>query len=171
MRTKEGFISILFLAFIATGFWFSLKHTDRPAPDETFTTITGQNITLTDWLGKPVIITFWATDCPGCIEEIPHLIELYNQFHPQGLEILAITMYYDPPNHVVEMTQAKQLPYFVALDLKAEHAKAFGDVRLTPTSFLLAPDGTIEMHKIGVFDLEDMKNRIENLLKENNKKV
>ncbi len=115
--------------------------------------------------GKPVLVTFWATDCPGCIQEIPHLIDLYRQYHDQGLQIIAVAMYYDPPNHVVEMTKQQALPYDVALDIQAEHAKAFGDVRLTPTTFLISPAGSIALQKIGVFDLADMKTRIEALLK------
>jgi len=52
-------------------------------------------------------------------------------------------MYYDPPNHVVTMTQNQQLPYHVALDLTAEIAHAFGDVQLIPSTFLISPDGLI----------------------------
>jgi len=73
-------------------------------------------------------------------------------------------MYYDPPNHVVAMTKAKQLPYPVALDLKASHAHAFGQVQLTPTTFLISPTGHIIMQKTGEFDLNKMKHHIENLL-------
>lgn len=130
------------------------------APETTFSTITGQKITLSELRGKPVIVTFWATDCASCIKEIPHLIELYQQYHPKGLEIIAVAMAYDPPNHVIDMTQALQLPYPVALDMQAENAHAFGDVSLTPTTFLIAPDGTIVLQKTGLFDLSEMKNQI-----------
>lgn len=71
-----------------------------------------------DLHGKPLIITFWATSCPSCVKEIPHLIALYEQYHPQGIEIIAIAMTYDPPNRVVSMTQEKKLPYHVVLDIK-----------------------------------------------------
>jgi peroxiredoxin len=100
-----------------------------------------------------------------CIKEIPHLIELYNQFHPQGLEIIAVAMYYDPPSHVVAMTKAKQIPYAVALDLKAEHAQAFGQVQLTPTTFLISSAGIIIKQKTGQFDFTDMKHQLENIFK------
>jgi peroxiredoxin len=166
MKTKEGAIGLMLIGLLATAAWISLTPNATQAPDVTFTTITGQRIELKALQGKPVLVTFWATDCPGCIQEIPHLLEVYNQYHPRGLEIIAVAMYYDVPSHVAAMTQAKQLPYHVALDLKAEHAKAFGEVRLTPTSFVIAPDGRVTMHKVGAFDLPDMKTRIETLLKE-----
>ena len=133
------------------------------APDVTFTTITGKKIALKELRGKPVIVTFWATDCPACVKEIPDLIDLYRQYHQQGLEIIAVTMYYDPPNHVVNMTEAQQLPYDVALDLKAEHAHAFGEVLLIPSTFLISPGGLIDLKITGAFDLAEMKTRIETL--------
>jgi len=155
----------LLAGLLITGLWFWQTGSITPAPDVSFTTITGKKIELVKLQGTPVIVTFWATDCPGCIKEIPHLIELYNQFHPQGLEIIAVAMYYDPPSHVVEMTKAKRIPYDVALDLKAEHAYAFGQVQLTPTTFLISSTGTIIKQKTGEFDIKDMKLQLENLFK------
>jgi peroxiredoxin len=153
---------LLVLAFISMN---AINRTSTKAPDVTFTTITGKKITLKDLRGKPVIVTFWATDCPGCIKEIPHLIDLYAHYHKQGLEIIAVAMYYDPPNHVVTMTEDLKLPYHVALDLQAEHAHAFGDVQLIPSTFLISPDGLIDLKKTGAFDPIELKNRIETLTK------
>ena len=139
---------------------FSIK-----APDVTFTTITGKKIALKELRDKPVIVTFWATDCPGCIKETPDLIDLYTQYHKQGLEIIAVAMYYDPPNHVITLTEDLHLPYNVALDLQAEHAHAFGDVQLTPSTFLIDPDGLIALKITGAFDLAEMKTRVETFTK------
>ena len=153
---------LLALAFISLD---TINRFSTKAPDVTFTTITGKKIALKDLHGKPVVVTFWATDCPGCMKEIPHLIDLYMQYHKQGLEIIAVAMYYDPPNHVVTMTKDQQLAYDVALDLKAEHAHAFGDVQLIPSTFLIGPDGLIDLKITGVFDPAEMKTRIETLIK------
>ena len=165
MKIKEWFIGLFLIGLFVVSAWLFLGANNSPAPDVTFKTISGKDIALKAQQGKPVIVTFWATDCPGCIEEIPHLIELYNDFHSRGLEIIAVAMYYDPPNHVVAMSKARQLPYDIALDVQGEHARAFGEVRLTPTTFLIAPDGSVAMNKIGTFEIEDMKKRIENMLK------
>jgi peroxiredoxin len=153
---------ILILVFISTDL---VRRVPTQAPDVTFTTIAGKKITLKELRGKPVIVTFWATDCPACIKEVPDLIDLYTQYHKQGLEIIAVAVHYDPPNHVVTMTESLQLPYNVALDLKAEHAHAFGDVQLIPSAFLISPDGLIALKKTGAFDPAEMKTRIETLLK------
>jgi peroxiredoxin len=130
------------------------------APETTFSTITGKKIALHELRGKPVIVTFWATDCASCIKEIPHLVELYRQYHDKGLEIIAVAMAYDPPNHVLEFTKTEQLPYHVALDMQTENAHAFGDVSLTPTTFLIAPDGQIALQKTGLFDLTEIKTQL-----------
>ncbi len=134
------------------------------APPSIFTTIKGKKIELQKMQGHPVIVTFWASDCANCIKEMPHLINLYNEFHNKGLKIIAIAMYYDPPNHVVEITKAKQLPYSIVLDLKAEHAKDFGQVELIPATFLISPKGKIVMKKTGLFDIAIMKQKIEKFL-------
>lgn len=142
-----------------------------PAPDVSFKTITNRDIGLRNLQGRPVIVTFWATDCPPCIEEIPHWVELYRQFHPRGLELIAVAMYYDPPSHVVEMSKIKQLPYPVALDLKAEHSKAFGGVMLTPTTFLISPQGDIVLKKLGLFDPKTLGKKIEQMLTPKNRRT
>ena len=151
---------LLVLVFISTDL---INHARTQSLDVTFTTITGKKIALKDLRGKPVIVTFWATDCPGCIKEIPDLIDLYTQYHMQGLEIIAVAMYYDPPNHVVTLTEDLQLPYNVALDLNAEIAHAFGDVQLTPSTFFIGPDGLFALKKTGAFDPAEMKTLIETL--------
>src|SRR5690606_39823475 len=55
----------------------SLGHKDQ-APDVTFTTLQGEEITMSELQGKVVLVNFWATDCPGCIAEMPQLIETYH---------------------------------------------------------------------------------------------
>ncbi len=155
-------ISILLL--IAALFFLLTLLSSSAVPDSTFTTITGKKIALQQLRGKPVLVTFWATDCPACIEEIPHFIDLYRDYHPSGLEIIAIAMIYDPPSRVVAMTQAKQIPYDVVLDLKSEHAMAFGQVQLTPSTFLISSEGDLIMKKIGCVDQAELKTQIEKQL-------
>jgi thiol-disulfide isomerase/thioredoxin len=137
------------------------------APETTFSSITGQKIILSELRGKPVLITFWATSCASCLKEIPHLIELYHNYHAQqGLEIIAVAMAYDPPNHVLELSKVLQLPYPVALDMQSDNAHAFGDVSLTPTSFLIAPNGTIALQKTGLLDIDELTTQLLKFLKE-----
>lgn len=150
-------------SLIALAVWYWQIHTVRMAPNVQFKTIKGETIQLAKLQGKPVLVTFWATDCRNCIEEMPHLIDLHQKYSPNGLKILAVAMYYDPPNHVIGMAESKQLPYAIVLDPDGQLARAFGNIRLTPTTFLLDRQGHIVMQKTGVFDLADMQKRIERL--------
>jgi len=163
MNIKQLINGFLIIGLIVTGIWFWQTQTTRTAPGVNFKTIKGETIRLTERQGKPTIVTFWATDCPGCIEEIPHLIHLHQKYSQNGLSIIAVAMPYDPPNHVLAMAESKQLPYAIALDPTGELAQAFGDVQLTPTTFLIDRAGNIIMQKVGVFDLTDMQHRIEQL--------
>ena len=69
-------------------------------------------------------------------------------------------MSYDKPSHVLSMRKARNIPYPVALDIHGAAAQAFGNVRLTPTSFLISPDGRIVSQKIGEMDMPRLRNNI-----------
>jgi thiol-disulfide isomerase/thioredoxin len=164
MTVKGILITLLLTASMLLAFWYKSSQSLGMAPDEIFTTLSGKKIELKKLRGKPVLITFWATDCASCIKEIPHLINLYQKFHPQGLEIIAVAMPYDPPNHVLFMSHAKQIPYPVALDLKAQHVQAFGQIQFTPSTFLISPSGAIVLKKIGLLDINAIQQRIQKLI-------
>ncbi len=162
MKFKYSLAIFFIVLVIALGRWYS--QILPPAPEVTFTSITGKKIVLNSLRGKIVIINFWATDCKSCIEEVPHLIELYDNYHSQGLEIISVSLYYDLPNHVVAMGKNKQIPYDLALDLRGKHAKAFGNVQLTPTTFLINPQGQISLKKTGLFEIMVMEKEIQRLI-------
>ncbi len=134
------------------------------APNISINTIDGERIALSSLKGRPALVTFWATDCPSCIKEIPHLKAIHADYAAKDVSIIAIAMKHDRLDHVIAMTESKKLPYKVALDPTGDAAKAFGDVRLTPTTFLIAPDSSIAMQKLGVFDEQKMRQRLDQLL-------
>lgn len=135
---------------------------DKPtAPASTFTTLEGKQIALDDLRGKVVLVNFWATSCPGCIKEMPGMVETYNAYKDRGFEIVAVAMSYDPPNYVANYVQTRQLPFPVALDVKGEHARAFGNVQLTPTSFIIGKNGDILEQKLGELDFDKLKALLE----------
>ena len=147
-----GIVALLVVVALA---YAMLSKPDAPAV--TFVTLEGQPIQLDSLRGKVVLVNFWATSCPGCIKEMPGMVETYNQYKAKGFEIIAVAMSYDPPSHVVNFTQTRQLPFPVALDVKGELAQAFGDVRLTPTSFIIGKKGQILEQKLGELDFVKLK--------------
>lgn len=165
MKLKDIAIGLFALILVgALGYLWLTPEGLKKAPDVTLRTLDGTQLDLAALRGRPLLVTFWATSCTGCVKEIPHLIELHEEFSPQGLQVIGIAMSYDPPNHVITMRDARQIPYAIALDIDDSAARAFGDVRLTPTSFLIAPDGRIVRHKIGEFDMDDMRGQIRAML-------
>lgn len=137
-----------------------------PVPAVTFVTIKGEKITAAELRGKVVLVNFWATDCPVCIKEMPMLIETHKKYQPRGLEIVAVAMKYDPPNLVVAYTEKNALPFKVALDPMGEHAKAFGDVRVTPTTFIIDKRGNVFGRIVGEPDFRKLHELIEKRLAE-----
>lgn len=167
MNRRDRFVLAGALVFIiaAAALWLMPSGLSR-APETTFQTIEDEQVTMSELRGQPLLVTFWATTCTSCIREIPHLVELHERYHSRGLSIIAVAMSYDPPDQVIEFNRIHDLPYRIALDSDGEVAAAFNDVMLTPTTFLIAPDGRIAIHRIGLFDTDVMKTRIESMLGE-----
>ena len=161
LKIKQILIT-LFAIFILSSIaylWLAPSGAQQ-VPDINLQLIDGKKLELSSLRGKPVLITFWATSCPGCIKEMPHLIELYNELHTKGLEIIGIAMPQDRPDYVMEMVKRKKVPYHIAIDLKSEAVKAFGNVSLTPTTFLVDDKGQIVKKKIGEMKMDVWRNRI-----------
>ena len=124
--------------------------TSRPSvPDVTFISLAGQKISTQSLRGKVVMVNFWATSCATCVKEMPQMVDTYNKFKGQGLEFVAVAMKYDPPNYVVNYTESRKLPFTVALDSGGDIAKAFNDVALTPTTYVIGKDGKVLKRYVG----------------------
>lgn len=136
------------------------------APDAEFVTITGERILLRELRGHPVLVTFWASDCRACLEEIPELVALYREFSERGFKLISVVMSYDIPSRVLSLARAKQLPYPIVLDPRGHFAETFNRVQLVPNSFLIAPDGHIVMHQLGRIDARNLRERVEQLFGE-----
>jgi peroxiredoxin len=131
------------------GIGYATLASSPPAPDVTFISIQGEKISTQGLRGKVVMVNFWATSCVTCIKEMPAMVDTYNKFKGQGLEFVAVAMSYDPPNYVLNYTETRKLPFKVALDSGGDIARAFGDVQLTPTTFVIDKDGKIVKRYVG----------------------
>ncbi len=122
------------------------------APDVTFTTLDGQKITTADLRGKVVLIKFWATDCTTCVAQMPATIRHYQNLSPKGFDTIAVAMKHDPESYVRNFTASRKLPFTVAMDSDGSIAKAFDDVKMTPTLFLIDKQGNIIKRYLGNYD-------------------
>ncbi len=136
------------------------------APASTFVLIDGSSTTTDELKGKVMLVNFWATTCVSCVREMPALVATYNKYRTQGFDTVAVAMDYDPPAWVLNFAQTRQLPFKVALDNTGEIARAWGDVRLTPTTYLVDRQGRIVKRYVGEPDFAALHQLIEKLLAE-----
>jgi peroxiredoxin len=140
--------------------------TQQTVPDLPFTQLDGSKHKISEFKGKVALVNFWATSCSTCVKEMPQIVATHQKFHGQGLETLAIAMEYDPPAYVMEFAQSRQLPFRVAIDHAGELAKGFGDVQLTPSTFVLNKKGEIVKRYVGEPDFSALHTLLSQLLAE-----
>lgn len=138
----------------------------QAAPQSTFVLLDGSKKSTTDFNGKVTLVNFWATSCVTCVAEMPELISTYNKYKPQGYDTVAVAMSYDPPAYVVNFSETRKLPFKVAIDNTGVVAKAWGDVQLTPTTYLVNKRGQIVKQYVGTPDFVALHKLIEKLLAE-----
>ncbi|WP_411881977.1 TlpA disulfide reductase family protein [Polaromonas sp. YR568] len=138
----------------------------QAAPDSTFVLLDGSKKTTADLKGKVTLVNFWATSCVTCVAEMPKVISTYNKYQSQGYDTLAVAMSYDPPSYVVNYAETRKLPFKVAIDNTGAVAKAWGDVQLTPTTYLVNKRGEIVKQYVGEPDFAALHQLIEKLLAE-----
>ncbi len=156
---KPAAAAALVLALAGVGY-AAFKHS-TPAPNVTFISIAGDKISTDSLRGKVVMVNFWATSCVTCVKEMPQMVETYNKYKGQGLEFVAVAMQYDPPNYVLNFTETRQLPFKVAIDSAGDIARQFGDVTLTPTTFVIDKNGRIIKEYVGEPDFAALHKLLE----------
>jgi peroxiredoxin len=97
---------------------------------------------------------------------MPELMATHNQFKDRGFETLAVAMSYDPPSYVVNFAQSRQLPFKVAIDNTGAVAREWGDIKLTPTTFVVNKRGVIVKRFVGTPDFVELNQLIDKLLTE-----
>lgn len=116
----------------------------KDAPDISVEDVDGKGVSLGDLRGKLVLIDFWATNCPPCLEEFPSLKQLHADYHKDGFEVIGISL--DEERSVVDAFQAKaRLPWRLALSKTDRDAtrERFRVVTI-PSMFLVDAAGRIQ---------------------------
>lgn len=166
MGTKKVWAVAAIAAFAALGAWLFLGTGPAPAPQSTFVLLDASTRTTADLRGKVTLVNFWATSCTTCVAEMPELVATHEKYHAQGFDTLAVAMSYDPPSYVVNFVETRKLPFQVALDNTGAIAKAWGDVQLTPTTYLVNKRGEIVKTYVGAPKFDELHRLIESLLAE-----
>jgi len=127
----------------------------KNAPDFSIEDINGKTHKLSDYLGRNVVVVFWATWCPACNLEMPHLIELRKTLPEDKLTILAISN--EEPERLKQFAKLKGINYTVASLGGNPLPEPFARVTSIPTTFFIDPNGRIQFAAVGLVSLADAK--------------
>jgi len=129
-----------------------LRHyaTQRQAPALRLPVLDGGQIDLGDLRGKVVLVNFWETWCPPCVEEIPSLQQLCRRLRPQGLEILAVDVG-ESPATMRKFLENKPTGFPVLMDTRGEALRRRG-IYAFPTTLVLDRSHRIRYAVFGAFD-------------------
>ena len=136
------------------------------APESTFVLLDGSRQTTADMKGKVTLVNFWATSCTTCVAEMPQIVATHDKYKAKGYDTLAVAMQYDPPSYVVNFAETRKLPFKVAIDNTGKVAQAWGDVKLTPTTYIVNKQGQIVKKYVGAPNFDELHKLIEKLLAE-----
>jgi peroxiredoxin len=163
---KKALIGIAAAALAALAGAAFLSTGSQAAPAATFVLLDGSKKTTEDMKGRVTLVNFWATSCVTCVAEMPQIVATYDKYKARGYDTLAVAMSYDPPSYVVNFSETRKLPFKVAIDNTGAVAKAWGDVQLTPTTFVVNKKGEIVKRYVGQPDFAELHQLIEKLLAE-----
>ena len=163
-RSFLFFAAVAAVFAIVAGMYFNAE--TAAAPESSFVMLDGSKTNSSTLRGKVTLVNFWATSCTTCVAEMPQLISTYEKYKASGFDTIAVAMNYDPPSYVVNFSETRKLPFSVAIDNTGEIAKAWGDVKLTPTTYVVNKRGEIVKRYIGQPDFAELHRLIERLLSE-----
>ncbi|MEK6201987.1 MAG: TlpA family protein disulfide reductase [Desulfobulbaceae bacterium] len=104
--------------------------------------VDGDPVASADYTGKALLVTFFATWCPPCIQEIPTLMKLQQQFSKDGFSVLGFSMDEGGPDIVAKLVKKRSINYPVLMADEAT-AQSFGGIVGIPTSFLINKEGNV----------------------------
>ncbi len=149
-RILQSGIVVMLVAFVSV-LYLSLhdnvvKAGDR-APDFSIRTDSGKTLTARDFGGKLLILNFWATWCPPCVDEVPSLEQLQNQLGSKGLVILGVSEDKDPQAYREFLNRFK-VTYQTARDPNVQIKPKYGTVQI-PESYLIDTNGKVVEKIVG----------------------
>ncbi|HYG14073.1 MAG TPA: TlpA disulfide reductase family protein [Methylophilaceae bacterium] len=119
------------------------------APGFNVTDMAGQPHKLDDYRGKWVLVNYWATWCPPCLEEIPDLVALYDERHDKDLMVIGVAMEYQSSKEVTDYVDDMLMSYPVVLGNDAIKAQ-IGPADVLPTTYIFNPQGKLVATRHGL---------------------
>ena len=125
-------------------------------------TYDGQPVSLADYAGQPVWLTFGASWCPDCRTEAPDVEATYQAYRDQGLVVLGVFIN-EPASDIASYAQKVGLTFPITVDENADIAAAYRSMGI-PTHFFIAADGTVREVRIGSLSRDDMTRAVTSIV-------
>lgn len=126
------------------------------APDFSLETLSGEKTNLSDYRGKVVFLNFWATWCPPCKAEMPHMQDFYEE-NSEEVEIVAVNLTSnDSVDSVEEFVKEYDVTFPVLLDVEGEQAEKFATITI-PTTYIIDRNGIIKQRLVGPMSKDKME--------------
>jgi peroxiredoxin len=151
------FIAGMFLMDRATGNKARAITSGDRAPEFRLKTVNNASVSLADLHGKVVMVHFWATWCPPCVEEIPTLDRLYRSLMGKDFMMLAVSEDEGGAGGVASFIQQNRLNLPVLLDTGNDVARLYGTYKL-PETYIVDREGVVRYKAIGPRDWTDPSN-------------
>ncbi|MCD2166067.1 TlpA family protein disulfide reductase [Comamonas koreensis] len=164
--TTTVFTALAIAAALGIGAYVYQGTGQAAAPESRFVLLDGSTQTTADMKGKVTLVNFWATSCTTCVAEMPEIVKTYDKYKDRGYDTMAVAMHYDPPSYVVNFAQSRKLPFKVAIDNTGQIAKDWGDIQLTPTTFVVDKQGQVVKRYVGAPNFDELHKLIDKLLAE-----
>ena len=138
IQTTIALLLCVFVYVIFDSFYERVIVVGDTAPDFSITADSGRTITPTSFGGKLLVLNFWATWCPPCIEELPSLIEFQKRFSKSGVVVLGLSVDKDEKAYRTFLSRA-QVSFLTARDPENKINASYGTF-IFPETYII--DGT-----------------------------
>jgi len=156
-----GSIAVLTVAFIAS-LWPSFRDITGPAvavgdeaPEFHLMSETGKRIQLKDFQGKFLVLNFWATWCPPCVEELPSLNQFQEQFSNRGVVVLGVSVDEDLQTYQ-KFLRTAGVQFLTVRDPERKVSRLYGTFKY-PETYFIDPTGKVVQKIIGKAEWNDPK--------------